>query len=304
MLSGVAGFAYNYSVAHSAEHAHKALEEEVRVQQLSSESQGQALDAVRGPRASSGDALPLDRLETECQADLTTFDHSGAAALSSMNAEALGPVRGSDKAAAAPAGARAAADAEMRFLHKIANQTAARDDSENISARLAKWDEENLESDRLIERASVYLAMLTMFAVGLYLFGQAYGMGSGTGGKLLFVSGALLVGVAMITAFFPSKWVPHADVSDACGAVADADSGSPERRCPPTCTTSRRRRSLQTPAASRITEGGGTSPVHGRAAGRARLLRERSTPARFGRKATSRLLSQTAGFPRKRTCPG
>jgi tetratricopeptide (TPR) repeat protein len=218
LFSTVAGFLYSRATTESGEAAHKALEKEIEMHSRSTQRQSGVLatlhdlaqfeeERARYIAATQRAAFLSWRAETSAS-DLAPAEVRalhGAADLAKAEVRALygaaayyeDPRNSESKTRQATLRLRddrvLGVDGDPRFPQGFVRRMALERPAENHRESLALWDTFNLRSLASSENAAAFLATLTMFAVALCLFGQAFNTSRGLAAQALLLSGKCLV---------------------------------------------------------------------------------------------------------------
>lgn len=213
LFSTVAGFLYSLATTESGEAAHKALEKEIEMHSRTTQRQSGVL-ATLHDLAQVEEERARNIAATQRAAYLSWRGETGAADLAKAEVRALygaaayyqDPRNSESKARQATLKLRddrvLGVDGDPRFPQGFVRRMALERPAENHRESLALWDTFNRRSLAASENAAAFLATLTMFAVALCLFGQAFNTSRGLAAQALLLSAKCLVVLGVAYALF------------------------------------------------------------------------------------------------------
>jgi len=201
LLSAICGYQYTRALIESSKAAHEALGQQINMNTASVRFQDDILDHVR-ELADVQEARARSAFARYASGYLASRQRLSEAVTEAARADALDASARDEDAVKWRDDPAMGVDADARFPQRFLNQQPAPGSNSNRWESLALWDAFNQRSVEWNRQASVLLATLTVFAVALYLFGQANSMGTGRGGWSLVVGGCLLAGAATVLAVY------------------------------------------------------------------------------------------------------
>jgi hypothetical protein len=228
LLSAICGFQYTRALIESSKAAHEALGQQINMNTASVRFQDDVLDRMR-ELADVQEARARFVVARYASSYLESRQRLAEAVTEAARADSLEASARDEDAAKWLADPAIGADADARFPQRFLNQQPPPGSKSNRWESLALWDAFNQRSVEWNRQASVLLATLTVFAVALYLLGQANSMGAGAGGWSLVIGGCLLAGAATVLAVYAEvRSVEHSSpshVAQGCRSESAAAQG-------------------------------------------------------------------------------